>query len=174
MKMPKKMIALTGFILATLVFSSASIADNSWGRYKWKTSGTLNLDLGHNVNSDWDGHLMNASTDWSISEPLGTWVVTGSTDPASCSPQSGNVQVCNYAYGDNGWLGLAQIYIRRGFTIIAGVAKLNDTYFKLHYYDTPAWRQMVMCQEIAHTFGLAHQDETFSKQESGYVYGLHK
>ena len=117
---------------------------------------------------------MNASTDWSISEPLGTWVVTGSTDPASFSPQSGNVQVCNYAYGDNGWLGLAQIYIRRGFTIIAGVAKLNDTYFKLHYYDTLAWRQMVMCQEIAHTFGLAHQDETFSKQESGYVYGLHK
>lgn len=167
MKMPKT-IALTGFTLATLVFSSASMADHSWGKYKWKPSSIpFNLDLGDNVNSDWDGHQLIASTHWSVSAVLGTTVVPGSTDPASCSPESGNVQVCNDAYGDNGWLGLAQIYIRRGFTIVAGVAKLNDTYFKLQYYDTAAWRQMVMCQEIAHTFGLDHQDVTFDNVNLG-------
>ena len=125
-----KTITLTAFTLATLVFSSALMADHSWGKYKWKTSGSLNLDLGDNVDSNyWLGHLIIASTDWSVvRDVLETTIVPGSTDPASCSPESGNVQVCNYRYGDNGWLGLAQIYIRRGFTIIAGVAKLNDYY----------------------------------------------
>jgi len=163
-------IALTGFTLAMLVFSSASMADHSWGKYKWKPSSIpFNLDLVNNVNSDWDGLLSIASTDWSISAVLTTTVVAGSTsnDPESCSPESGNVQVCNFAYGENGWLGLAQIYIRRGFTIIAGVAKLNDTYHNSAPYNTPAWRQMVMCQEIAHTFGLAHQDETFGNLNLG-------
>jgi len=162
-----KTIALTGFTLATLVFSSASMADNSWGKYKWKTSGTLNLELGDNVSTDWYRHLSTASTEWSDSAVLKTMIVTGSTDPESCSAESGNVQVCNFAYGDNGWLGLAQIYIRRGFTIIAGVAKLNDYYHNSAPYYTDAWRRMVMCQEIAHTFGLAHQDETFGNVNMG-------
>ncbi len=167
MKMPKT-ITLTGFTLATLVFSSASMADHSWGKYKWKPSSIpFNLNLSGNVDSPWDGHLLMASTYWSVSTVLGTTVVTGSTDPASCSPESGNVQVCNYAYGENGWLGLAQIYIARGFTIIAGVAKLNDTYHNTAPYNEPEWRQMVMCQEIAHTFGLAHQDETFDNENLG-------
>ena len=173
MKMPKT-ITLTGFTLATLVFSSASMADNSWGKYKWKPSSIpFNLDLRDNVNSDWGGHLSNASIDWSVSAVLGTRVVGGSTNnSASCSPESGNVQICNYEYGDNGWLGLAQIYTR-GNRIIAGVAKLNDTYFindayyKLSPYNTVPWRQMVMCQEIAHTFGLDHQDETFDNKNLG-------
>ena len=163
-----KTIALTGFTLATLVFSSASMADNSWGKYKWKPSSIpFVLDLGDNVNSSWDGDLLNVSTDWSVSVPLDTTVVAGSTDPVACNPETGNVQVCNTSYGNTGWLGLAQIYISRGRTITAGVAKLNDTYYNTAQYDTPAWRRMVMCQEVAHTFGLAHQDETFDNANLG-------
>lgn len=164
-----KTVALTGFTLTMLVFSSASMADHSWGKYKWKPSSLpFNLDLGDNVDSSWDGHLLSTSTDWSVSTVLGTTVVPGSTtaDPVSCNPKSGNVQVCNAAYGNNGWLGLAQIY-GRGTTITAGVAKLNDTYYNTAYYNTPAWRQMVMCQEVAHTFGLSHQDETFDNANLG-------
>lgn len=165
-----KTIALTGFTLATLLFSSASMADHSWGKYKWKPSSILlNLNLGDNLSGNWGAHLTLASTDWNTSQVLGTSVIPGSTqlDPVSCNPESGNVQVCNYAYGENGWLGLAQIYIARGFTIIAGVAKLNDTYHNTAPYNEPEWRQMVMCQEIAHTFGLAHQDETFDNENLG-------
>ncbi len=161
-----KTIALTSFTLAALVFSSALMADHSWNKYKWKTSGILNLDLSANVNTDWYRHLSTASTAWSYSAVLSTTVVTGSTAPASCSPESGNVQVCNYAYGENGWLGLAQIYTR-GNRIIAGVAKLNDYYHDTAPYNKPEWRRMVMCQEIAHTFGLGHQDETFGNANLG-------
>jgi hypothetical protein len=158
-------------LLLTFALPNSSMADHSWGKYKWKPSSIpFNLDLVDNVNLDWEGHLLLASGDWSVSTVLGTTVVSGSTDPISCDPRSGNIQVCNAAYGDTGWLGVAQIY-GRGTTITAGVAMLNDTYYATGYangyYDTPAWRRMVMCQEIAHTFGLAHQDETFDNVNLG-------
>ena len=44
---------------------------------------------------------------------------------------------------------------------------MNDTYFNTHKYNTPAWRQMVMCQEVGHTFGLDHQDENFDNANLG-------
>jgi hypothetical protein len=45
---------------------------------------------------------------------------------------------------------------------------MNDTYFSSNTgYNTPAWKQFVMCQEIGHTFGLAHQDENFSNTNLG-------
>jgi len=45
--------------------------------------------------------------------------------------------------------------------------KLNDSYFNTASYNTPAWRLMVMCQEVGHTFGLAHQDEVFANPNLG-------
>lgn len=154
-------------LLAASLCSTALYADHSWGKYKWKPASIpFNLNLGDNVDSSWDGHLLTASTDWSVSTVLGTTVVTGSTTPTTCAPEAGNIQVCNAAYGDNGWLGIAQIY-GRGTTITAGVAKLNDTYYDTDYYNTAPWRLMVMCQEVAHVFGLAHQDETFDNVNLG-------
>jgi len=76
------------------------------------------------------------------------------------------VQVCNSAYGRNGWLGIAQIWIS-GSHITQGIVKLNDTYFSMATYNKPEWRALVMCQEIGHTFGLDHQDENFSNANLG-------
>jgi len=86
--------------------------------------------------------------------------VAGQANPKNCRPTSGRVEVCNAKYGNNGWLGLAQIWVS-GLHITQGVTKMNDTYFNTSTYNTPAWRQMVMCQEVGHTFGLDHQDENF-------------
>ena len=33
-------------------------------------------------------------------------------------------------------------------------------------------RQLVMCQEIAHDFGLDHNDENFSNTNTRHVHGL--
>ena len=44
---------------------------------------------------------------------------------------------------------------------------MNDTYFNTATYNTPAWRRLVMCQEVAHAFGLDHQDENFSNPNLG-------
>jgi len=76
------------------------------------------------------------------------------------------VEVCNAAYGTNGWLGVAQIWVSRRH-IVQGTTKVNDTYFSTGKYNTPAWRQMVMCQEVGHTFGLVHQDENFNNTNLG-------
>ncbi|MEP7130556.1 MAG: hypothetical protein ABI770_05450 [Sphingomicrobium sp.] len=45
--------------------------------------------------------------------------------------------------------------------------KLNDTYFNSAQYNTPAWRNLVSCQEVGHTYGLDHQDETFDNYNLG-------
>ncbi len=34
-------------------------------------------------------------------------------------------------------------------------------------YNTLAWKNLVMCQEIGHTLGLDHQDENFSNANLG-------
>ena len=70
------------------------------------------------------------------------------------------------AYG-GAWLGVAQIWISGGH-IYQATTKVNDFYFKAgSKYNTPAWRRLVMCQEIGHTFGLDHQDENFSNANLG-------
>jgi hypothetical protein len=77
----------------------------------------------------------------------------------------GTTQVCNAAYGSTGWLGLASINAN-GSHITQGTAKMNDTYFNTATYNTVNERQHVMCQEVAHTFGLDHQSTDGSSQNS--------
>ena len=63
-------------------------------------------------------------------------------------------------------LGVAQIRLS-GAHISQGTVKLNDTYFNTAQYNTPAWRNLVSCQEVGHTFGLDHQDENFDNANLG-------
>jgi len=77
------------------------------------------------------------------------------------------VEVCNYTYGTTGWLGVAQIWISGRQHIYQGTTKLNDTYFNTPQYNTDAWKRLVMCQEVGHTFGLDHQDEGFNNPNLG-------
>ena len=72
------------------------------------------------------------------------------------------VRICNLAYGNTGWLGIAGISIDEAGHIIKGYTKLNDTYFSTSFYDQPNWKQSVTCQELGHNVGLGHQDEDFN------------
>lgn len=147
---------------------SVAYATHSWGPYHWaRTANPFTLKLGDNVSATWDSHLATASSDWSQSSVLDTTVVIGNTTPRKCRPTAGRVEVCNASYGNNGWLGIAQIWITTGNHIAQGVNKMNDTYFNAAPYNTPAWRQFVMCQEVGHTFGLDHQDVNFSNSNLG-------
>jgi hypothetical protein len=161
-------MSFIGITITTLVFSSATMADHSWGRYEWKpASNLLSLELGDNVDTNWDSYLTDARTDWNVSQFINAKIEAGSTTGAACDIESGNVQVCNADYGNTNWLGIAQIQVSRGSTIVAGLAKVNDYYYDQAFYDTVQWRRMVMCQEIAHTFGLDHQDENFGNANLG-------
>lgn len=169
MKRVALLVGVSVLILAAMAPPAA--ANHSWGRYHWgRTSNPFTLKLGDNVSAAWDSYLSTTSSDWSASSVLDTTIVAGGTTGATCAPTSGRIEVCNAAYGDTGWLGVAQIWIvRQGKMqhITQAVAKMNDTYFTTDKYDTPAWRNLVMCQEVAHAFGLDHQDETHTNANLG-------
>lgn len=149
-----------GFLLLLVTYSVAS-ANNSWGGYHWaRTANPFTLKLGDNLTPSWDPYLVTTSNDWSASNVLDTSIVPG-LGGKSCRPTTGRVEVCNKKYGNNGWLGIAQIWITGGSHISQGTTKVNDTYFDTSKYNTPAWKNLVMCQEVGHTFGLDHQDEDF-------------
>lgn len=153
-------------LLAILLVPAVIFASHSWSTYHWaRTANPFTLALGDNVSSAWDPYLGEAQTDWAASSMLDLTVVAGGGG-RTCRATSGRVEVCNKKYGSNGWLGLAQIWIS-GDHIVKATAKMNDTYFERATYNTPAWRRLVMCQEIAHTFGLDHQDEEFGNPNLG-------
>ena len=87
-------------------------------------------------------------------------MVRGNADPA-CAIVRDEINVCNDDYGSVGWLGLARITISSGH-ITGGSTLLNDYYFNQDRYNNDVWRQLVMCQEIGHDYGLGHQNENFS------------
>ena len=153
------MLAMAVLIVAG--FATVAYANHSWGGYHWaRTANPFTLKLGDNVSAIWDASLVSASSDWSLSNVLDTAIVSGGTNPKNCRPKAGRIEVCNSKYGNNGWLGLASVWVS-GTHITQASAKLNDTYFNTPTYNTAAWRNLVMCQEIAHGFGLDHQDEIF-------------
>jgi hypothetical protein len=163
------LIATAFAAVPLLIFApTPASATHSWGGYHWaRTSNPFTLKVGDNVNSTWDAFLDLAILDWTESPVLNLTKDTGGTNPKNCRPTAGRIEVCNSKYGNNGWLGIAQIWITGGEHITQGVAKMNDTYFNTATYNTPAWRRLVMCQEIAHDFGLDHQDENFNNGNLG-------
>lgn len=155
-----------GFLLLAAVLLPRVSANHSWGGYHWaRTANPFTLKLGDNVSSAWKPYLSESSADWSVSSVLDTTIVAGNGGKI-CKATAGRIEVCNRKYGNNGWLGLAQVWVN-GTHITQALAKMNDTYFTTNTYNKPEWRRLVMCQEIAHGFGLDHQDEAFDNTNLG-------
>ena len=157
-----KLSMMLAAMYAVLMLPTVSMANHSWGGYHWaRTSNPFTVQLGDTVSTVWDSYLVTSSADWTASSVLNTTIVpSNGTSPRKCSPRSGKVEICNERYGQNGWLGIASVWTN-GMHITQGTVKMNDTYYAMAQYNTSAWRNLVMCQEIGHTFGLAHQDENF-------------
>jgi uncharacterized membrane protein len=147
---------------------------HNWSTYHWaRTNNPFALNLGDNLTSDWKSYLATASNsvdknDWSESTVLDAPVVSGGVSSRDlkrkkCPYTLGRVEVCNAAYGDTGWSGLAQIWLNSSGHIVAGVTKMNDTKIS----STDGWkRNHVMCQEVGHTFGLGHTSENGTSQQT--------
>ncbi|MEP6909599.1 MAG: hypothetical protein ABI896_04105 [Actinomycetota bacterium] len=156
--------ALVVAIVAGLAAATASsaLANHSWGNYHWaRAANPFTVPLGDSVSntaySNWDGALSGASADWTSSSVLDAPIVAGGGgNVRNCRGTDGRIRVCNATYGNNGWLGLAQIWLS-GSHIVRGTAKMNDTYFNSTSYSYTNERH-VMCQEVGHGFGLDHQD----------------
>ena len=142
--------------------ANLATATHSWGNYHWaRTSNPFTIKVVDSMTSDWDDNLNTAISDWNQSSVMNLTKVAGDSSANTrkrCRPVSGQVRACNAAYGNNGWLGLAQIWVS-GSHITQGTAKMNDTYLASSGYSETN-RQHVICQEIGHDWGLDHQDES--------------
>lgn len=152
-------------MLTLLAAAAPAHADHAWGNYHWaRTGNPFTLRVVDSVTASWDSYLDTTVADWSASSVLDLVKEQGSsslTERRRCNPVSGKIRACNHAYGKNGWLGIASIWTS-GDHITAATTKLNDSYFGTAAYNTAAWKNLVMCQEVGHGFGLGHQDEAFT------------
>ncbi len=146
-------------VLLAATLAGTAAASHSWNNYHWaRTANPFTVRVIDANSATWDAHLDAAIGDWNASSVLNVVEEQGSEDKR-CRAVSGRVKSCNGRYGQNGWLGIAQIWLTGGH-ISQGTAKMNDTYFSLPQYNDPTKRQHVMCQEIGHDWGLGHQDES--------------
>jgi hypothetical protein len=164
----RKLLAIGLATSILLALPAIASGNHSWGSYHWaRSSNPVSLTLVDNVTAAWDSYLDVAQADWDQSAVLAFTQATGSgAKGKTCKAISGQINVCNNTYGNNGWLGVATIWAS-GSHITQATVKVNDTYFNTASYNTPPWRRLVMCQEVGHTFGLDHQDETFDNANLG-------
>lgn len=168
--MSKLLIAALACSLSACAFEGTDVGDetlasHSWGGYHWaRTTDGFRLRTIDSLTPDWKAYASGAAADWSSSQRLDMALEAGDTSSKTrrrCSAPDGMLRVCNLAYGQNGWLGIAGISADSQGHIVRGYTKLNDTYFSMSFYDTDDWRQSVTCQELGHNIGLDHQDEDF-------------
>ncbi|MEW5940777.1 MAG: hypothetical protein AB1750_13995 [Chloroflexota bacterium] len=149
-------------ILALALTTINAGASHAWGNYHWaRTSNPFTIKVVDSMTSDWDDNLNVAIADWDQSSVMNVVKEAGDSSLKTrkrCAAISGKVRACNAPYGNNGWLGLAQIWAS-GSHITQGTAKMNDSYLASSSY-TETNRQHVICQEIGHDWGLTHQDES--------------
>ncbi|MSQ98306.1 MAG: hypothetical protein EXR85_03270 [Xanthomonadales bacterium] len=160
--------------LAITVVSFTAYATHSWSNYHWSrttpsfTLQTLNSTVSAGTGANWPALLSAAASQWSQSTKLDLNVVPYSNalkDRKRCTAVSGKIRVCNAAYGNNGWLGLASINITSVGHITQGTAKMNDSYSSTWAGDANE-APHVMCQEVGHTLGLGHTSEDGSTQNT--------
>jgi hypothetical protein len=173
-----KLLLAVATVLGTLFVVGIAGANHAWDGYHWsRPSNPFNVDLGDNLTTtgsgfNWSAYLATAAANWEVTSgacnnannPIRTTVIAGNAKSRNCRPGTGVVEVCNASYGNNGWLGIATIYVS-GTHITKGSVKVNDYYMESSPYNTADWHQYVMCQEVGHTFGLQHQDENFNNAD---------
>jgi hypothetical protein len=155
-------------MIATIVFTLADIvaANHSWGNRHWaRQSNPLTLALRNNLPAAWGLHLSSASADWNKSSVLVTTIVPGKPS-RTCQPTKGRVEVCDGA--GRGTLGFARVWLT-GDHIEQAIVRLSEVNLLTpgSKYNSAAWRQLVVCQEVGHTLGLDHQDENTSNPNLG-------
>jgi hypothetical protein len=150
---------------AAVLFSAASFGTNSWNGYHWaRTTSSFTLTAVDSMTADWQSQFDTTLAKWSISTVLDLAAVPGDESVRArkrCQAIAGQLRVCNADYGQNGWLGLASIYLDSAGHIVKGTAKMNDSYAS---YWTFEEMNHVVCQEVGHVLGLDHTSTDGSSQ----------
>jgi hypothetical protein len=153
-------VALLTAVVVLLQMPGAVANHN--GGFHWQTSKvpfTVQL-INSTQDSKWADALTTRAKKWAdgSSALKGINFTAGSTSTStrySCPKVDGKVRVCNYEYGttgSNNFAGLTTWYPQTGHLQWVTV-KLNDS------LTSPAYRRAVICHELGHVLGLAHQSQ---------------
>lgn len=155
--------------VVTLAVPPMAAADHSWGGYHWaRTANPFTLKVTDSVTSEWQYALEESLARWNQSTVLENSIAgtdEGARTRKRCSAISGQLRVCNDAYGQQGWLGRASINIDGQGHITRGIAQMNDSY-DWYFASHPGEDNHVMCQEIGHLYGLGHTSEDGTSQQT--------
>jgi len=168
---PSRWICVGAFALAAAAWLPTPIdASHSWSTYHWRrTSAAIQpIPIRRYHSSVWLTRYNTAMTDWrnaAMTKIKPYTAFAGGANP-SCPLANGQVSSCDGSYGNTGWLGLASIAISGGH-IALGRSLVNNTYFNTSAYNSVPWRQLVICQEIGHNFGLGHVNVVFNNPNTG-------
>ena len=165
----RKYLTIVVVVSILVIVSAQAQAEHSWSTYHWaRTANPIPLQVVDSVTDDWQFEFETALGEWNDDLGVLNMSVSSADDSKKvrrrCNAVSGQMRVCNNAYGANGWLGLASINLDGSGHITKGTAKMNDTYSS--YWQDPDQKRHVMCQEIGHVFGLGHTTEDGSSQDT--------
>ena len=174
--MRSKIPALLAITTLGLALSAAPAqAKHSWGDWHWeRATNPVTLKVLNSTTDartpvggqNWPPMLAKSASDWSQSSVLDLAVQPQTAADLAvreaCPFEPGAIRVCNVYNPDVTWLGLATVLpdLQSGSGhLLAATAQMNDTWFTTPLYNATN-AQHVMCQEVGHTFGLDHQDES--------------
>lgn len=157
---------LLGLVLASVAAPAQAVITPSLNGWKWARKGVLTIGVGQNLGNAWKPYVAPALAGWTASPYIDLVATTGKTSAGVCNPVYGTIQVCNYNYGANGWLGFGNVWLQNK-RIVMGNVRLNDYYFSQPRYNNAVWRQATLCHELGHTLGLNHGDTNRANDNIG-------
>jgi hypothetical protein len=170
-----RQIALTTVVATAVAVPMIASATHSWGNYHWaRTANPFTLKVTDSVTAEWQYALEESLSRWSQSTVLDNTVTAGDEGDRTrkrCPAIAGQLRVCNAAYGQQGWLGMASINIDAQGHITRGIAQMNDSY-DWYFVQHPGEDNHVMCQELGHLYGLGHTSEDGTTQNTCMDYSV--
>jgi predicted Zn-dependent protease len=153
--------ALALLLAPLLSTTSPTIASDTPSSFHWgRKQSHFTVQAGNNVDGDWRSLLRTAISDWNKSDTVTIKEVDGDTNPQSCNPTKGKIEVCNWNYGtQDGWLGLTRLFFdNAGKHVESATVQMNDSFFnqKNGQYNNNNARRHTICHEMGHAIGLDH------------------
>ena len=86
-------------------------ASHGWSNYHWSKPGSyVSPPVVMNISSAWTPYMDRVMIDWNKSAVIESpWNTGAISSRKRCTSATGQIEVCNDTYGQNGWLGLAGI-----------------------------------------------------------------
>ncbi len=153
-RMEKKRAIVALCALFTVVFATGLRATHRWALWQYADAQILWYNGG--TGEYYDIYQQEAMTDGDAWNPF----TVINLSQVGSSGTNDQINSFNGNYGYTNWLGIAELQLWDGWTIIYGRTRLNQYHLDNGSYSATN-KKHVACQEIGHMFGLDHNRDQF-------------